>query len=192
MRKTRPLLTYSNVVSTLALVVALGGGTAYAAARIGSADIIDNSVQSRDLRDGNVRGRDVLDGSIALSDLAPAAQDAIGAEGRAIATGLVKLVTNDGGSTYHPELVSSQTRNITGVRRSGFTPGYYCLTPADGVTLTARPAVGTPDWNASPSEQLRVYIDSSNNECSAGELAVVTNTETGSGRSIVPFYVVVF
>ena len=202
MRKTRPLLTYANVVSTLALVIALGGGTAYAAARIGSADIIDNSVQSRDLRDSHVRGRDlaaasvdgdkVLDGSLALADLAPAAKAAIEAEGRAIATARVRFVSTDGGSTYGPELDGSQTRNITAVRRSGFTPGYYCLTPAEGVTLTARPAVGTPDWNASPSEQLRVYIDSSNNECSAGELAVVTTTETGAGRSIVPFYVVVF
>ena len=36
MHEPRRLLTYSNVVSTLALVVAFGGGTAYAAARIGS------------------------------------------------------------------------------------------------------------------------------------------------------------
>ena len=42
MHGLRSLLTYSNVVSTLALVLALGGGTAYAAARIGSADIIDD------------------------------------------------------------------------------------------------------------------------------------------------------
>jgi hypothetical protein len=202
MPEARRLLTYSNVASTLALVVALGGGSAYAAARIGSAGIIDNSIQSRDLRDGDVRGRDlaaasvrgdkVRDGSLGLADLAPSARDAIEAEGRAVATALVKLVTTDGGSTYQPELVSSQTRNITAVRRSGSTPGYYCLTPADGVTLTGRPALGTPDWNNSPGDQLHVYVDSSNNECSAGELAVVTNTATGAGRSILPFYIVVF
>jgi hypothetical protein len=162
----------------------------------------DNSIQSRDLRDGDVRGRDlaaasvrgdeVRDGSLGLADLAPSARDAIEAEGRAVATALVKLVTTDGGSTYQPELVSSQTRNITAVRRSGSTPGYYCLTPADGVTLTGRPAIGTPDWNNSPGDQLHVYVDSSNNECSAGELAIVTNTATGAGRSILPFYIVVF
>jgi hypothetical protein len=202
MPEARRLLTYSNVASTLALVVALGGGTAYAAARIGSADIIDNSIQSRDLRDSDVRGRDlaadsvrgdkVRDGSLGLADLAPPARDAIEAEGRAIATGLVKFVSTDGGSTYQPELVSSQTRNISAVRRSGFTPGYYCLTPVEGLTLTGRPAIGTPDWNNSPGDQLHVYVDSSNNECSAGELAVVTNTATGAGRSILPFYIVVF
>ena len=212
MHEPRRLLTYSNVVSTLALVVAFGGGTAYAAARIGSADVIDNSLQSRDLRDSGVRGRDlaaasvtrpklaagsvggdkVLDGSLGLADLTPSAKDAIEAEGRAVATGLVRFVTTDGGSTYQPELVGSQTRNITAVRRSGGTPGYYCLTPTEGVTLTGRPAIGTPDWNNSPGDQLHVYVDSSNNECSAGELAVVTNTGTGAGRSILPFYIVVF
>ena len=212
MHESRRLLTYSNAVSTLALVVALGGGTAYAAARIGSGDIVDDSIRSRDLHDGDVRGRDlaaasvtspklaagsvdgdkVLDDSLTLADLAPSARDAMGPEGRAVATGLVKLVTTDGGSTYQPELVSSQTRNITAVRRSGFTPGYYCLTPAEGVTLTGRPAIGTPDWNNSYGDQLHVYVDSSNNECSPGELAVVTNTDTGAGRSILPFYIVVF
>jgi hypothetical protein len=212
MHGSRRLLTYSNVASTLALVVALGGGTAYAAARIGSADIIDDSIRSRDLRDSDVRGRDlaaasvtspklaagsvdgdkVLDDSLTLADLAPSAKDAIEAEGRAVATGLVKFVTTDGGSTYQPELVSSHTRNITAVRRSGFTPGYYCLTPAEGVTLTGRPAIGTPDWNSTYGDQLHVYVDSSNNECSPGELAVVTNTGTGAGRSILPFYIVVF
>ena len=168
----------------------------------GSADIIDNSIQSRDLHDREVRGRDlaagsvggnkVRDGSLGLADLAPSAKDTIEAEGRAVATELVKFVTTDGGSSYEPELVSSQTRNITAVRRSGFTPGYYCLTPAEGVTLTGRPAIGTPDWNSTYGDQLHVYVDSSNNECSAGELAVVTNTGTGAGRSILPFYIVVF
>ena len=212
MHESRRLLTYSNVASTLALVVALGGGTAYAAATIGSASIIDDSIRSRDLRNGDVQGRDlaaasvtspklaassvsgdkVLDGSLTLTDLAPSTQDAIEAEGRAVATGLVRFVTTDGGSTYQPELVGSQTRNITAIRRSGGTPGYYCLTPAQGVTLTGRPAIGTPDWNSSPGDQLHVYVDSSNNECAAGELAVVTNTATGAGRSILPFYIVVF
>lgn len=187
----RRLLTYSNVVSTLALVIALGGGTAYAAARIGSADIIDNSIQSRDIRDSQVRGRDVLDGSIALSDLAPAVQAAIGAEGRAIATARVRFVSPEPG-TFNPDLASPQTRNITAVRRSGGTPSYYCLTPVEGLTLTGRPALATPDWNVSPSDQMHVYVDSSNNECDAGELAVVAQTGENAGRSILPFYVVVF
>ena len=60
------------------------------------------------------------------------------------------------------------------------------------IVVTGRPAIGTPDWNNTYGDQLHVYVDSSNNECSAGELAVVTNTGTGAGRSILPFYIVVF
>ena len=44
--KLRSRLTYANVVATLALFFALGGG-AYAAATIGSAQVIDNSLRAR-------------------------------------------------------------------------------------------------------------------------------------------------
>ncbi len=42
-RSLRSRLTYANVMATLALFVALGG-TSYAAAKIGSAQIKDNSI----------------------------------------------------------------------------------------------------------------------------------------------------
>jgi hypothetical protein len=60
------------VVAALALLVALSGSS-YAAMsqRIGSAQIIDNSVRSRDIRDGTVRSVDVLDGSLSADDFAP-------------------------------------------------------------------------------------------------------------------------
>ena len=37
-------LTYANVVATLCLVLVVGGGVAYAAKTVGSADVIDNSL----------------------------------------------------------------------------------------------------------------------------------------------------
>jgi hypothetical protein len=56
-------------VACLALFVALSG-TAYAAATIGSADVIDNSLQSVDLKDGAaVKGADVTDDSILGADV---------------------------------------------------------------------------------------------------------------------------
>ena len=39
LRKLRARLTYANIVSTIALVAAVGGGTAYAAAKIGTDNI---------------------------------------------------------------------------------------------------------------------------------------------------------
>lgn len=56
----RPHLSYANVTATLALVVALATGGAYAADLIGSDEIRNDSVRSVDLRDGlGVRGADV-------------------------------------------------------------------------------------------------------------------------------------
>lgn len=62
-------LSYANVISTLALFLALGG-TAYAAATIGSGAIIDNSIRSQDIRDGaGVRSADIVDNTIASGDI---------------------------------------------------------------------------------------------------------------------------
>lgn len=57
-------LNYANVVSTLALFLALGG-TSYAIAR--------NSVGERELKDGAVSSRKIRDGSIQTGDLASGA-----------------------------------------------------------------------------------------------------------------------
>ena len=88
---SRRRVTYANVASTLALVVALGTGTAYAAGTVRSSDIVNGQVKSADLaakavrsakiKNGGVKGPDlatnsvpsrtVLDGSITGNDLAP-------------------------------------------------------------------------------------------------------------------------
>lgn len=56
----RQHLTYANVTATVALVLALGAGGAYAVDLIGSEDIRNDSILSEDLRDKRaVQGRDV-------------------------------------------------------------------------------------------------------------------------------------
>jgi hypothetical protein len=65
--KLRP--TPALVVAVLALVVALGG-TSYAAATIGSAQIKNNSVKGKDIKDGSLTGKDVKDGSLTGADVA--------------------------------------------------------------------------------------------------------------------------
>lgn len=59
-RRLRDQFTFSNVVSLLALFVALGG-SAYAVARgsIGSREIADNSVRGADIRNRTITYRDV-------------------------------------------------------------------------------------------------------------------------------------
>jgi hypothetical protein len=58
-------LNYANVTATLALLIAVAGGTAYAVDKIGSHDIANNSIRSVDLKNGKaVRGKDVKPGSL--------------------------------------------------------------------------------------------------------------------------------
>ena len=78
----RERLTYANVMSTIAVFLAIGLGGAYAADKITSKDLAKGSVKSKaiknrtivgkDVKDGSVSGADIEDGAIASSDLAPA------------------------------------------------------------------------------------------------------------------------
>jgi hypothetical protein len=110
-------LSFANVVSLLALFVALGGSS-YAAMKIGSDEIADNSVRGRDIHKGTVRGtdirnndlkgRDVRDNTLTGDDLkessletVPRAEDALTLAGKPASaflgsghqtrTGLIKL-----------------------------------------------------------------------------------------------------
>jgi hypothetical protein len=57
-RVIRRHFTYANVMASIAVFVALGG-TGYGALRVGSGDIVDNSVRGKDIRDRTVASRDV-------------------------------------------------------------------------------------------------------------------------------------
>jgi hypothetical protein len=59
--RNRPRLTYANVVSTIALFLALGGGAAYAASKIESGDLAPGAV-----RTPNVFKRAIASGKLAL------------------------------------------------------------------------------------------------------------------------------
>lgn len=89
MSRLKDRLTYANVVATLALFLALGGGAVWAAGQITSKDlakravksknIADNavktpqiknsSVNSGDIRDQNITGGDIAENTIETSDL---------------------------------------------------------------------------------------------------------------------------
>jgi hypothetical protein len=79
-RPARPRLTYANVIATLALFLALGGG-AYAATSIPR-----NSVGTAQLRADSVTGAKISDGSLVAADFARG-QLPSGAVGEAGATG---------------------------------------------------------------------------------------------------------
>jgi hypothetical protein len=64
MKRARRRLSYANVVSTLALIVALAGGTVYAASTIGPKQIKKGAVRSRQIKDRQVKRQDIAGGSI--------------------------------------------------------------------------------------------------------------------------------
>ena len=77
MRNTH--ITYANVVSTLALFLVVAGGTAWAAARITGADVVDQSLNEADIADGSltrsiganaISSAKVYDGSLTGADIA--------------------------------------------------------------------------------------------------------------------------
>jgi len=67
------MFTFANVCSALALSVALGTGTAYAADTIFSTDIVDGEVKTADLHANAVTSNKIKDGTIQAVDVADAA-----------------------------------------------------------------------------------------------------------------------
>ena len=66
-------LTYSNVVSTLALFLALSGGVAFAASKIHTNDIFKRAVTSGKLALGAVRSNQIADGAVSAKQVADGA-----------------------------------------------------------------------------------------------------------------------
>jgi hypothetical protein len=64
MGRLRRQITYANVVSTLALFLALGGSAVYAAGKIGGDQIKKGAIRSYQIQNSQVRRQDIAGGSI--------------------------------------------------------------------------------------------------------------------------------
>ena len=69
--RPRIKVTPAVVIASLALVIVASGGTAYAATKIGSAEIRDNSIRGVDIRSNEIRSSDVKDGALRAKDFGP-------------------------------------------------------------------------------------------------------------------------
>lgn len=107
-----PTPTPAFAVAVTALVVALGG-TSYAAAQIGSADIRDGSVRSVDVHDGSLRGKDVKNGTVRAKDLAAGVRKDIADSGRWLLVNAAgQIEAQSGGFTVaaaYPTLANTAT-----------------------------------------------------------------------------------
>jgi hypothetical protein len=70
MAHLRSHLTYSNVIATLALFIALGG-SAYAAAKLTGDDIKDRSLTAEDIKRGTLTGAEIKNHSLRSREFAP-------------------------------------------------------------------------------------------------------------------------
>jgi len=69
MRRMLSSLSYANVMSTLAVILALTG-TAYAAATITGRDVVNSSITGIDVRNRSLTGADVRNRSLRAVDFA--------------------------------------------------------------------------------------------------------------------------
>jgi hypothetical protein len=90
MRRVRGKLTYANVVATLALFIAIGGASAFAAAQLAK-----NSVGTKQLKKGAVTAVKVKSGSLLGSDF-KSGQLPAGARGAPGTPGATNVVTRYG------------------------------------------------------------------------------------------------
>jgi hypothetical protein len=155
-RKLRARMTYANVVSTIALALVLGGGTAYAAIKIGTSNIryhavtasklANNSVTASkvknsalsgsDLRNNSVTSADIRTGTLLATDFAPnqLPKGDKGDKGDP-ATSIFGVISQTG--------VPSNSKNLTGVSVSNVNE--YTVTINQDVSKCAAVATATGD-----------------------------------------------
>ena len=122
----------AHVIAVAALVVALSG-TAYAAATVTSADIVDGTIKGADIRTAAVGSVDLKDGGVASADLADG-----GVQGQDLATGAVQSAAIADGSVQAGDLAAGVVPTLLWLRQGG--PG---LSPSsDGVAVTSHPSTG--------------------------------------------------
>lgn len=196
---------YANVTSTLALVIAIGGTTAYAANTIRSRDVVNNSLTSADIRNNSLTARDVRDNSLGSGDirnntlrardfrageLPAGATGPAGPAGPAGSAGPVgpKGDTGSTGAAGAPGTarafasVNNAGPSLDATRTKGFTAvsrpstGVYCLTPAAGLAEAGTAPIVSPEWISSFGDNLFAMSAEGSFDCTAGQFAVRTFT----------------
>jgi hypothetical protein len=75
MQRLSSKLTYANVVSTIALCIAVGGGAAFAAGKIDSSQIATGGVHTKNLQQRSVTSGKLAVGAVRSNQIAPGAVD---------------------------------------------------------------------------------------------------------------------
>jgi hypothetical protein len=155
-RIARALLTPAMLVALIALAIAVGG-TAWAAATIRSADVVNESLTGADVKNASLTGADVKNATLGIADLSAAARTSLtgqagprgdtgatgangtngaaGAQGATGAAGSARAVaTVWGDATPSCTVIAATSRNVTSCSWNG--PGEYFIQFAAGVDFT--------------------------------------------------------
>lgn len=129
-RRLRP--TYAGVASTLALVLALGMGGAYAASKVGSKDIAKNAVKSKHIQDGQVKAPDLRAGAVKEGKIA---SDAVTTE--KVAEGAVTTGKVADGAVTTDKIAAETLSSLTIARSTGSScdPGSSAFVNCGEVTM---------------------------------------------------------
>jgi hypothetical protein len=162
---------YAAVASTLALVIALGGGTAYAAGLITSKDIKDGGIKRVDVANGAINSAKVADGTLLKGDFkagqlpagpqgpagsqgpqgpqGPAGpQGAEGPEGPEGAPGVALAVGYVYNGGMGPQLDQNRSWGVTSVREP--FNGVFCLKLDYDIPLDQLAPIASPNESSFP------------------------------------------
>lgn len=186
MRGLRPRLTYANVMSSIAVFMALGG-VAWAATTlppnsVGTPQLKKNAVTTAKIKNSNVTGGDAKNDTFTGADVreatlakVPTADNALklgGAPPAAFNIGRAYAYINEEGTVE-----AGRSRNVTGATRP--FDGVYCVTLAAGiglgtvapvVTLDAQDSATTIPPQGNSDDQGIVEWDSVPEDCPQGAL----------------------
>jgi hypothetical protein len=138
MRIPRP--TYSGVVASLALFVALGGSS-YAALSVSGKHIRNGTVTGSDLKDGTIKGRDVDNGSLQAKDfkageLPAGPQGPVGPAGPQGATGPQGPAGGTNVVTRRDNVTIAKADPSTTIRRGSVSCAAGEIATGGGTTIT--------------------------------------------------------
>jgi len=180
----RPRLTYANIVSTLALFLALGGSAAYAASKVHSGDIAPNAVKTANLAPGSVHSSKVFKRAIVSGKLAVGA-----VRSNQIADGAVGSTQIGAGAVSSRQIAdgtigSKQIGNSAVAPSNLEFPVFYAASPSGGsaaVTEALTPyPIADSTWTQNPGEIEVVF---------GGAVATLAYDGSGSGSCQVFFEV---
>lgn len=201
----RSRLTYANVMSSIAVFLAVAGGTAVAAATITGEDIVDRTITAADIApqslgagqvtDGSLSGQDIIEGGIYSSDVADGSLDgsdlATGAVGgRELGNGSVGSAEITDGNIFSADVHDDALSGADIYEPSLARVPAAAKAPVEGLTLRSAVSGSESVQNQHPGpggHTVYVYLKGAKAVCPSGTKliaggAAVESTDAGGMR----------